>query len=97
MSKIIWIGNRLSDIETCLNFFDGSINLYGDGYKEHVSFYEYRANNNISNPSFDKFIEKHINDLLINDGDAKFMFYNPRRAYSYSSLIKQHTVISTTI
>ena len=93
MKNIIWVGNRLSDIEDCYDIFNGSINLYGTNTLKDVCFTTYRANNNnISNPEIDRFIEDNLNKFLAENPNNRFMFYTPKKTYALNKKIQNNTL-----
>lgn len=92
MNKILWVGNRLSDIDECKKIFCGSLNLYGTEEKEHKCFNKYRVNNNTVNIEAEKFISQNLDNLLKKDKDLKIMFYNPKKAYAFSETVQRNTL-----
>ena len=91
MEKIIWVGNKLSDISEIAPFFYKTINLYGKSGQKNICFKNIRCNNNIENPQLDCFIQ----DTLMHEiaySDAKIMFYNPRKAFKFGKKIQNRSI-----
>ena len=89
--KVIWIGNKYSDIKNCNNFFTYSINLYGPNNHNTFSFPYTRLSNSLNIANADKFINFKAIQILAEYPDALFMFYNPARVFRMSEIVKQHT------
>lgn len=94
MSNIYWIGVRQSDIEDTADFFKGSVTIFGNNMNGNIAYCDkdFRINHNIYNKECDLFFEKTMESLCEKDDTVRFMFYNPVSAYSYSNIIKQHTL-----
>lgn len=90
--KIIWVGNKYSDIKNCNNFFSHSINLYGPNNQNTFSFPYTRLSNSLNITNADRFINYKAHRILLEYPDAVFMFYNPTRAFSMDFEIKQRTI-----
>lgn len=92
MRNLIWIGNRLSDINECKNLFSNSVTLYGESTSSNISFDKYRINNNAMNLEVDQFINQTLMKLIEKEDNSKLMFYNPKKVYSLNNLIKKHSI-----
>ena len=92
MNKIVWIGNRLSDIEECKDLFYASLNLYGDEEFQHQCFNRYRVNNNTKNDDANDFFATNIEKYIHLDNNIKFMFYNPKKAYDFPESVRTRTI-----
>ena len=92
MRNLIWIGNRLSDINECKNLFSNSVTLYGESASSNISFDKYRINNNAMNLEVDQFINQTLMKLIEKEDNSKLMFYNPKKVYSLNNLIKKHSI-----
>lgn len=94
MSNIYWIGVRQSDIEDTAGFFKGSVTIFGDNLNGNIAYCDKgcRINHNVYNKECDLFFERTLESLCKKDNTIRFMFYNPVSVYSYSNIIKQHTL-----
>lgn len=84
MDHIYWIGIRKSDLLTIENLYKGSVTFFGDGKNGNISLSQTgisRMNHNADSPVFFEFYEMAMQQILDEDKNAKFMFYNPILAY----------------
>lgn len=95
MNHIYWLGVRKSDLLAVDFLYRGSITFFGDGedgniclFKENIA----RKNHNIELEIFKKFNKNSILQILQDDPDAKFMFYNPMLAYSLENSLKEKVI-----
>ena len=91
MEKIIWVGNKLSDVSELEPFFYKTINLYGENGQKNICLENYRCNNNIDNPELDIFIQNILMQEIAHC-DAKIMFYNPKKAFRLCTEIQNRTI-----
>lgn len=85
MSYYVWVGPR--DIDCA----------YDPLFSETICYY---SNNNIQDcreakiygNKFNKFVKEKMINVLSKHPDAKFIFYNPRIAYSLDILLRQHVL-----
>ena len=90
--KIVWIGNKFSDIQYCNDCFFYSINLYGPNTDNAFSFPNRRLSNNLKIVEADKYINYKAHQILSEYPNIQFMFYNPTRVFSLDAEIEKHTV-----
>lgn len=90
--RIVWIGNKFSDIKNCNNFFSNSINLYGPNNSNTYSFNNSRLSNNLHIVDADNYINTTAMKLVAKYSDVVFMFYNQSKAFSMNSEIKRRTI-----
>ena len=89
--KVYWVGPRKSDIEFVdKDFFYGSITLFGDGKDNNYAFCskddQKRIDHNIKSEEADFFIRDKIIELIKEDDNSRFYFYNPNIAYTIPGL-----------
>ena len=85
MEYLVWVGPRDSDMK-----FSKSI-------KECICYYSnnnplLHRKSNIYGKTFITFIETRINAILQDHPEARFIFYNPKIAYSLSTQIREHVL-----
>lgn len=85
MEYLVWVGPRDSDMK-----FSKSI-------KECICYYSnnnplLHRKSNIYGKTFITFIEIRINAILQDHPEARFIFYNPKIAYSLSTQIREHVL-----
>lgn len=89
LSKIYWVGTRLSDMPILNNGlgFKGSISLFGpQNDEQHYVMCDSYSNkrvdhNDPTDVEQDEFLVDSVGKCLEKDPDAKFMFYNPSTVY----------------
>ncbi len=94
MDNLYWVGPRQSDIEGIGNLFKGSITIFGDNSQGNISYCtkNKRINHNVRNSECDVFFIQTLTDICRNDTDARFIFYNPIKAYEYGETILHRTL-----
>lgn len=82
--SIYWIGIKQSDLDDVDGIFNKSITFFGVNDDTNCS-YSYmsqkRINHNHDNSSVSQFIANQINNILLNDPKACFMYFSPYHAY----------------
>ena len=94
MYNLYWVGPRQSDIDGIEDFFKGSITIFGDNLQGNISYcaLHKRINHNIKNSDCDIFFIQALTDICQKDSDARFIFYNPIKAYEYGEIILRQTL-----
>lgn len=95
MSHIYWMGIRKSDLLSVDFLYQGSITFFGDGKGGNICLFNEgitRKNHNMELEIFKEFNRKSILQVLHEDPDAKFMFYNPILAYSLESDLRKKVI-----
>lgn len=94
MIDIYWVGPRQSDIYDILDLFKGSITIYGDNMNNNISFCNStnRINHNLENEPCNNFIREHLENILLKNSNARFLFYNQEHAYCYGDNIAKHSI-----
>lgn len=95
MSHLYWMGIRKSDLLSVDFLYQGSITFFGDGKDGNICLFSEgitRENHNIELEIFKEFNQKSILQVLHEDPDAKFMFYNPILAYSLESNLRKKII-----
>lgn len=95
MNHIYWLGIRKSDLLAINSLYQGSITFFGDGKDGNICLFQEsiaRKNHNIELEIFKEFNENAILQVLHNDPDARFMFYNPILAYSLKESLKEKVI-----
>ncbi len=94
MSKnITWIGTKESDILHTNNFFSHSITICGSGQNGNFSFStekNIRINYNINNPDYTKYLLETMNQILADEPQTQFMYYNPYYAHLLEPSLASH-------
>ncbi len=85
MDYLIWVGPRDTDIEFS-NYFEESICYYSKN-----NLLSYREAH-IYGAVFLKFVTSRMRKILSNHSNAKFVFYNPKIAYSLDENLRKHVV-----
>ena len=93
MNNIYWIGPRQSDIETS-TIIKNSITIYGDNLNNNIAYCQgtNRINHNIDNEDCEQFIKSCLLNILSENSEAKFLFYNQAHAYKYGKRIQAHSI-----
>lgn len=95
MNHIYWLGIRESDLLSVDFLYHGSITFFGNGKNGNICLFNEeiaRKNHNIELEIFKKFNKTAILQILHEDPDAKFMFYNPILAYSLENNLKDKVI-----
>lgn len=95
MNHIYWMGIRKSDLLSIDSLYQGSITFFGDGKDRNICLFNEgitRKNHNIELEIFEEFNQKSILQVLQEDPDAKFMFYNPLLAYSLEGNLRKRVI-----
>lgn len=95
MNHIYWIGVRKSDLLSVDSLYQGSITLFGDGDAGNFCLFKKgitRKNHNIEYDIFKKFNKEAMLQVIHDDPDAKFMFYNPILAYSLEDYLREKVI-----
>lgn len=95
VDSLYWIGTRESEIYHTGDFFKGSITIFGSNKNNNYAFdktYSWRFNYNLDNLELVKFINITASKILVEDPNAKFMFYFPEEMNEYCEKIKKNTV-----
>lgn len=95
MNHLYWVGVRKSDLLSVDSLYEGSITLFGDGKGKNISLFGTgisRKNHNIESPVFLEFYKMAILQILNENPDAKFMFYNPIIAYSLERRLREKVI-----
>ena len=90
--KVVWVGNKFSDIKYCNDYFLCSINLYGPNTQSTFSYANKRLSNSLKIAEADQYINYIAHQILLEHPDVEFMFYNPAKVYFLDSEIEKHTV-----
>lgn len=85
MEYLVWVGPRDSDIEFCKCIQDKIC------YFSETNPTPQRKMNIYGTP-FLEFIREKMNDILNHHPNAKFIFYNPKIAYSLEEELQKHTI-----
>lgn len=99
MEDLYWIGVRESDIEGCDKLYKGSLTILGSGENGNIS-YSSNINERINHNSEDdekqvnEWLNKNALEILANNPNAKFMFYNQEKIFEYDELIIKNTICS---
>lgn len=89
------MGIRKSDLLSVNFLYQGSITFFGDGKDGNICLFKegiIRKNHNIELEIFKEFNRKSILQVLNEDPDAKFMFYNPILAYSLEENLRERVI-----
>jgi hypothetical protein len=90
--KYVWVGVRFSDIEKD-DLFDCAIVIFGHDTKAFsYSANDTRTNHNIPNNDLDCFIVEKMTQLISENDNVRFMFYNQSNAYKMPEEIIAHSV-----
>lgn len=95
MEHLYWIGVRKSDLLSVDELYKGCITFFGDGKNRNIALFNTgraRKNHNINIPIFDEFNRESILEILNNDPEAKFMFYNPVYAYLLEEELRKKVI-----
>lgn len=89
------MGIRKSDLLSVDSLYQGSITFFGDGKDRNICLFNEcitRKNHNIELEIFKEFNKKSILQVLHEDPNAKFMFYNPILAYSLEDNLRKKVI-----
>lgn len=95
MSHIYWVGVRKSDLISLDSLYYGSITFFGDGKDNNVCLFKEgvtRKNHNIDLELFTEFNKASMLQILEDDPDALFMFYNQIYAYSFEEKLREKII-----
>ena len=95
MANIYWVGIRKSDLLSLETLYHGSITFFGDGKDGNICLFkkkDTRKNHNIELKIFEKFNRRAMLQVLEEDINAKFMFYNPMLAYLMEEHFREHII-----
>lgn len=95
MSHIYWVGIRKSDLITVKSLYYGSITFFGDEKENNICLFKKgvtRKNHNIDSELFTSFISASMFQVLEDDPEALFMFYNQIYAYSFVKKFPQKII-----
>lgn len=94
MNNIYWVGPRQSDIEDITELFAGSITIYGDNNCGNISYCKdnSRINHNTDNSLCEMFFYTTLKNILQQDKQAKFLFYNQKHAYKYGEPVLDNSI-----
>lgn len=95
MNQIYWMGIRKSDLLSVDSLYQGSITFFGDEKDGNICLFNEgitRKNHNIELEIFKEFYQKSILQVLHENPDAKFMFYNPILAYSLEGDLREKVI-----
>lgn len=95
MNHVYWIGIRKSDLLSLDGLYNGSATFFGDGKNGNISLSQIgisRINHNIDSAVFKEFYEMAMQQILDEDKNAKFMFYNPIFAYCLAEKFRKHII-----
>lgn len=95
MNHIYWLGIRKSDLLSVDSLYNGSITLYGDGEHGNISLFKTgitRQNHNYDLSIFAEFNKIAMLQIIKQDPEAKFMFYNPILAYSLEQDLRERVI-----
>lgn len=95
MNHIYWLGIRKSDLLSLGSLYNGSITLFGDGENGNIALFKTgisRQNHNIDLPIFAEFNKMAMLQIINQDSEAKFMFYNPILAYSLEENLRKRVI-----
>lgn len=91
MSNFYWVGIRESDLLATSSLYKGSVTFFGSGQGGNVCLFNEatpRKDHNEDLSDFNQFYEREIRDILGNDPDARFMFYNQSMAQTLDTQLK---------
>lgn len=88
MANLYWVGSRESDIKHTSDLFYGSITLYGTGNRSLTCRKNLRIDNNAASAERDSFVAENIAEVVEQDADAQFCFYDPAWSYEIDGLEK---------
>ena len=94
MNELYWIGPRQSDIDNVGQLFKGSVTIYGDSANGNSAFCKnnVRINHNIENKTCDLFIKQQLLNLIKENPEVKFLFYNQEHVFCYGKDIETHSI-----
>lgn len=85
MEYLIWVGPRDSDIQFC-KYIQDKICYFSEANPMP------QRKANIYGTTFLDFVRKKMNNILWNHPNAKFIFYNPKMAYSLNEDLQKHVI-----
>lgn len=100
MEELYWVGIKESEIRSCINIFTGSVTYSGSGKNGNISYSSYFGeilNYNTDSDKLDSFIKKTLLQLISENHNIKFMFYNPYYAFFLGGEILKHTISTNQI
>lgn len=100
MEELYWVGLKESEIRSCINIFTGSVTYTGSGENGNISYSSYSGeilNYNADSDKLDAFIKKTLLQLISENHNIKFMFYNPYYASFLGGEILKHTISNNQI
>ena len=100
MEELYWVGIKESEIRSCKNIFKGSITYTGSGKNGNISYSSCSGkilNYNTDSSELDAFISKTLHQLILENHNIKFMFYNPYYAFFLGGEILKHTISTNQI
>lgn len=100
MEELYWVGIKESEIRSCTNIFKGSITYTGSGKNGNISYSSHTGkilNYNSDSGELDAFINETLLQMISENHNIKFMFYNPYYAFFLGGEILKHTITTNQI
>jgi predicted ATP-grasp superfamily ATP-dependent carboligase len=80
--KLVWVGNRESEIESCHEIFAYSISVYGSGVNNNISLINPNSERKFMPEERKSFIIEKMRELLNHNRHCRFLFYSNQTAHA---------------